>query len=57
MWPVLSSLAIILQRKRDLDAYFSSVVAVCVLCLFLAVLWVGLRSVVVVFPGHTQLHG
>ena len=25
------------------------------MCLFLAVLWVGLRSVVVAFPGHTHL--
>ena len=31
------------------------VVAVCVLCLFLTVLWVGLQSVIVAFPGHTHL--
>ena len=27
----------------------------CVLCLFLAVLWVGLWSVNVAFPGHTNI--
>ena len=31
------------------------VVAVCVLCLFFTVLWVGLWSVIVAFPGHTHL--
>ena len=31
------------------------VVAVCVLCLFLAVTWVGLQSVILSFPGHTHL--
>ena len=30
-------------------------VAVSVLCLFLAVTWVGLLSVIVPFPGHTHL--
>ena len=30
-------------------------VAVCVLCLFLAVPWVDLESVIVVFSGHTPL--
>ena len=28
--------------------------AVCVLCLFLTVQWVGLQSVIVAFPGHTH---
>ena len=41
----LSSLAIILLRKREL--------AVCIMCLFLAVPWVGLRTVIVVFSGDT----
>ena len=31
--------------------------AVYVLCLFLMVLWIGLRSVIVAFPGHTHLWG
>ena len=31
------------------------VVAVCVLCLFLMVPWVGLQSVNVAFPGNTHL--
>ena len=25
------------------------------LCVFLAMLWVGLQSVIVAFPGHTRL--
>ena len=28
--------------------------AVVVLCLFLTKMWVGLRSVIVTFPGHTH---
>ena len=35
--------------------YFLCVVAVCVLCLFLGVLWVGLQSVIVAFPGRILL--
>ena len=31
------------------------VVAVCIMCLFLTVPWVGLQSVIVAFPGHTHL--
>ena len=31
-------------------------VAISVLCLFLAVSWAGLWSVIVAFPGHTHLH-
>ena len=34
--------------------YFNCVVAVCVLCLFLVVTWVGLWSVTVVFSGQTH---
>ena len=33
--------------------YFNCVVAVCVLCFFLAQLWVGMQSVVVAFPYRT----
>ena len=51
---VLSSLAINLLRKRELVALLC-VVAVCVLCLFLKVLWVGLQSVIVTFLGQTHL--
>ena len=35
--------------------YCNCVVAVCVMCLFLMVPWVGLQSVIVTFPGHTHL--
>ena len=31
------------------------VVTICVVCLFLAVPWVGFQSVIVAFPGHTHL--
>ena len=31
------------------------VVAVCDLCLFLTVPWVGMQSVIVAFPGHTHI--
>ena len=30
-------------------------VAVCSLCLFLVVPWVGLLSVIMAFPGHTMI--
>ena len=50
---VLSSLENILLRKRELVALLC-VVAVCVLCLFLRVLWVGLWSVIAALPGHTH---
>ena len=46
----LLSLAIILLRKRA--GLFNCVVAVCVLCLFLTVPWVGLQSVFKASPGH-----
>ena len=51
---VLSSFATILPRKRGL-VYFNCHLTVCVLCLFLAVRWVGLLSVIVAYPGHTHL--
>ena len=35
--------------------YFKCVVAVCVLCFFLTITWVGLRSVIMAFPGLTQV--
>ena len=50
----LSSLAIILLTKRERVVVFDCFVAVCVLCLFLTVPWVGLRSATVTFPGQTH---
>ena len=50
---VLSSSSIILQRKRELVALLC-VVAVCVLCLFLAVPWLRLQSVSVAFHSLTH---
>ena len=56
---VLHSFAIILKRKRELVALLllscECLVAVNDLCLFLAVLWVGLQCVVLVFPDNTHL--
>ena len=56
---VLSSFAIILERKRELVVLllvsFGCLVTVNVLWLFLTVLWVGLQCVIVVFPDHTHL--
>ena len=56
---VHSSFAIILKRKRKLDALlllsYRCVVTVNVLWLFLTVPWVGLQRVIVVFPDHTHL--
>ena len=56
---VLSSFAIILRRERELVALlllsYGCLVTVNILCLFLAVPWVGLRCVLVVFPDHTHL--
>ena len=52
---VLSCLVIkMLERERWWPS-FSCAEAVCVLCLFLTVPWVGLQSVIVVFSGHTHL--
>ena len=38
------------------ESWFNFVVALFVLCLFLTVSKVGLRSVIVAFPGHTHWH-
>ena len=53
---VHSSFAIILMEKRELDALLglSSCFLVMVVWLFLAVPWVRLRFVIVVFPNHTH---
>ena len=54
---VFSSFAIVLIRKRELVALLllpsPFLVTVSVLLLFLAVPWVGLQGLVVVFPDHT----
>ena len=54
---VHSSIAIILMGKRELVALLnlSSRCLVMVVWLFLAVPWVFLRFVIVVFPDHTHL--
>ena len=54
---VHSSFAIILTGKRELVALLSlsSWCLVMVVWLFLAVIWVCLRFVIVVFPDHTRL--
>ena len=53
------SFEIILKRKRGLVAllllFCRCIVAICVLRLFLAVSWVGLKCVIVVFPDHAHL--
>ena len=55
----LSSLAIILKRKRELVALlllsYRCLVTVNVLWFLLTVLWVGLQFAIVVFPDHTCL--
>ena len=54
-----SSFAIILMGKRELLALLKlssrCLVIASVLWLFLAVRWVGLQCVIVVFPDHTHL--
>ena len=54
---VHSSFTIILKMKRNLVALLllsqRCIVTINVLWLFLAVLWVGLQCVIVVFPDHT----
>ena len=54
---VPSSFAIILMGKRELIALLSlsSLCLVIVVWLFLAVSWVCLQFVIVVFPDHTHL--
>ena len=55
---VHSNFAIILKGKRKLVALLllsnRCIVTINVLWLFLAVLWLGLQCVIVVFPGHTH---
>ena len=46
--------SVLLSRKTTLENIYC-VVTVSVLFLFLAVTFVGLWSVIVVFPGHTRL--
>ena len=57
---VHSSFAIILKRKRKLVALlllsYMCIVTINGLWLFLAVPWVGLQHVIVVFLDHTHLH-
>ena len=54
---VHSSFAIIMMGKRELVALLSlsSWCLVSVVCLFLAVPWVCMQFVIVVFPDHTHL--
>ena len=56
---VHSSFAIILKTKRKLIALlllsYRCIVTINGLWLFLAVPWVGLQYVIVVFPDHTHL--
>ena len=56
---VHSSFEIILMRKRKLVVLlllsYRCIVTINVLWLFLAVPWVGLQCVIVVFPDHTRL--
>ena len=54
---VHSSFAVILMGKRELVAWLSlsSWCLVIVVWLFIAVTWVCLQFVIVVFPDHTQL--
>ena len=53
---VISSFAFILTRKRELVAllllYFVCLVTVNVMWLVLAVLWVGLQRLIILFPDH-----
>ena len=50
--PFLVKLASFRGRESWL-IYFNCVVAVCVLCLYLAVPWVGPQSVIVTFPRQS----
>ena len=56
---VHSSFVISLKRKKKLAAplllSYRCIVIVNILWLFLAVPWVGLQCVIVVFPDHTHL--
>ena len=56
---ILSSFAIILKRKIELVALlllsYKCLVTVYVLWLFLAMPWIDMQCVIVVFPDHTHL--
>ena len=56
---VHSSFAIILKRKRKLVALLllscRCIVTINVLWPFIAVPWVGLRCLIIIFPDHTHL--
>ena len=56
---VHSSFAIIFKSKKKLVALlllsYRCIVTIHVLCLILAVPWVGLQFVIVVFPDHAHL--
>ena len=52
---------LVLRSGRERTACYTSIVplpnflvVVCFLCPFLTVTWVGLRFLIVVFPGHTR---
>ena len=49
MCPFLFSIILLINRCNCRR------MAVCVLCIFLVVKWVGLQSVIVAFSGHTLL--
>ena len=55
IYKLLSSFAIISLRKTELAAFFNCVLVVSAMFHFLAVLWVGLWSVIAAFSGHTRL--
>ena len=56
---VHSSFAIILKRKRKLVAlillFYRCIVTINVLWLFLAVPWVGIQCLIVIFSNHTHI--
>ena len=56
---VLTSFAIILMEKRELVALLQlsswCLGTASAMWLYLAIQWVGLQCVIVVFPGHTRL--
>ena len=54
---VFSFAIISLGKKESWLLYFNCLLMAfdSVLCLFLAVLWVGLQCVIVAFPNHTHL--
>ena len=54
---ILSFAIILLGKKDSWLLYFNCLLMAfdSVLCLFLAILWVGLQCVIVAFPSHTHL--